>query len=214
MSFDSERDIRHEPLTPPTLGGGDPMMSAFLARNWWALAIRGAAAVLFGIVALAAPVAAILSLALVFAAYLAVDGIFGIVAAVKAANRQERWGLLLAEGVLDLVLGIAIAFFPGGAVIGFVLAVAIWSLLTGAIMLVAAFKLTLDHGRWWMVLAGVVSLLFGIALVVAPLIGAVVLTWWLGAYALAFGVLMLILAFRLRARRGDSTGATRPAPVR
>ncbi|MEJ1160126.1 HdeD family acid-resistance protein [Prosthecomicrobium sp. N25] len=200
MTIRNDGDIRREPVTPPTLGGGDPIMSASLARNWWALALRGAAAVLFGIIALAAPVAAILSLALLFAAYLVVDGAFGIVAGVRAAARGERWGLLLAEGVFDLVLGVALVAFPAGAVVGFIIAVAAWSLLTGVLMVAASFKLTREHGRLWMLLAGIVSLLFGLALAVAPLIGAVVLAWWLGAYALAFGVLLLVLAFRLRSR--------------
>src|SRR5438270_13046245 len=80
----------------------DDARSAVLARNWWAVALRGVAGILFGMIALLAPVAAILSLALLFAAYLLVDGVFAIVAAVRAAQHHERWGLLLAEGVLDL----------------------------------------------------------------------------------------------------------------
>lgn len=69
-----------------------------------------------------------------------------------------------------------------------------------------------DHGRWWLALAGIVSIVFGILLAIAPVIGAVVLTWWLGAYALAFGIALLVLAFRLRAHKGDiSRSAPSPA---
>jgi uncharacterized membrane protein HdeD (DUF308 family) len=85
-------------------------------------------------------------------------------------------------------------------VVVFVTLLGAWALLTGALMLGAAFKLDADHGRWWMVLGAAVSILYGAALFIAPLIGAVVLTWWIGAYALVFGIAMLVLAFRLRAK--------------
>jgi uncharacterized membrane protein HdeD (DUF308 family) len=179
----------------------DDAKVAALARNWWALALRGVIAILFGLVALFLPAAAMLSLALVFAAYLIVDGAFGIVSAVRAAQANERWGLLLAEGILNILMG-AIAFlFPISAVLAFVIITAAWALLTGALMLAAAFKLGREHGRWWMGLAGAISILFGVALVISPLVGAVVLTWWLGAYAIVFGIMLLILAFRLRSRQ-------------
>jgi uncharacterized membrane protein HdeD (DUF308 family) len=70
-------------------------------------------------------------------------------------------------------------------------------------MLGAAFTLNLDHGRWWLGLAGVASIILGILLVIEPLIGAVVLTMWLGAYALVFGVLLLILAFQLHSKNEE-----------
>jgi uncharacterized membrane protein HdeD (DUF308 family) len=184
----------------------DDAMSAVLARNWWAVALRGVAGILFGIIALLAPVAAMLSLALLFAAYLLVDGVFAMVAAVRAAQHHERWGLLLAEGVLDLVMGVVVFMFPGGAVLGFVLATAVWALLTGGLMLVASFRLHETHGRLWLALGGVVSLIWGALLVISPLIGAFVLTWWLGAYAIVFGIVLLVLGFRLRAHHGG-TGA-------
>ena len=82
----------------PALRDGDDRMSAVLAKNWWALALRGLFAILFGIVALFAPGAVLVTLALFFAAYLLVDGILAIIAAIRAAQRHERWGLLLAEG--------------------------------------------------------------------------------------------------------------------
>jgi len=72
--------------------------------------------------------------------------------------------------------------------------------VTGALMLWAAFRLDADNGRWWLALGGVVSLIYGVLLIIAPMIGALVLTWWIGAYALIFGVALLVLAFRLRAR--------------
>jgi len=176
------------------------LLIAMLARNWWAIGIRGVIGILFGLVALFLPGATMLSLVLVFAAYVFVDGVFGIISAVRAARQHERWGLLLLEGLVDIAVAAIAVLWPGITVVAFVLLVAFWAILTGALMLAAAFRLQIDDGRWWLVFGGVVSLLYGALLIVAPMIGAVVLTWWLGAYALVFGVSLLVLAFRLRAR--------------
>ena len=110
----------------PQIHGSDNLsreaaMSAILARNWWAVAIRGAFAVLFGLIALFCPGATLLSLALFFAAYMLVDGVFGIVAAIRAAVQHQRWGLLLLEGALNIVDGPDRGFCgPVGAVLFFV----------------------------------------------------------------------------------------------
>jgi uncharacterized membrane protein HdeD (DUF308 family) len=176
-------------------------MSSGLAKNWWAIALRGVLGIVFGILAFALPSAVMLSLALLFGAYCLIDGVLAIIAAVRAAKARERWWLLLLEGVLNLIMA-AIAFvFPAGAVLAFVLVTAVWAILSGAVMLGAAFRLAVGAGRWWLVLGGIVSMVFGAMLIIAPLAGAIVLTWWLGAYAMVFGVVMLILAFRLRRRR-------------
>ena len=85
--------------------------------------------------------------------------------------------------------------------LAFVLLVAIWALVSGSLMTVAAFRLNVEHGRWWLAFSGIVSIAYGLLLIVTPLIGALVLTWWLGAYAILFGAALLILAFKLRSRR-------------
>jgi uncharacterized membrane protein HdeD (DUF308 family) len=179
-------------------------MCALLAQNWWAVALRGVFAILFGLVALFLTGPTILSLVLFFSAYMLVDGVFGIIAAVRAARQGERWGLLILEGILNIAVGVIALLMPGLTVIAFVLLLAAWSLVSGGLMVGAAFRLSTDYGRWWLAIAGVVSIVFGVLLAIAPVIGAVVLTWWLGAYALAFGVALLVLAFRLRARKDGS----------
>ncbi|MCJ2135023.1 HdeD family acid-resistance protein [Methylobacterium sp. J-026] len=177
-------------------------MSAALARNWWLVALRGVVAILFGALALTAPGAFVLSLVLFFAAYMLTDGVFAILGAVRAAQRHERWGFLLLEGLVDIVVAVAAALVPAAAVWAFVLMLAAWALVTGGLMIAAAFRLHLHYGRWWLILGGLVSILFGIALIVAPGMSALVLTWWIGGYSLAFGVLLLILAIQLRNRHG------------
>jgi uncharacterized membrane protein HdeD (DUF308 family) len=192
----------------PRPGGPDHAMSAALARNWWAVALRGVLAILFGIFALVTPGVVLLSLALAFAAYLLADGVLAIVSAIRAARAHERWGLLLAEGVLNILMGLLAALFPVGAVFGFVIATAAWAIITGGMMIGAGFRLEARRGRIWLILGGVVSVIWGVMILLAPVIGAVVLTWWLGAYAFAFGVALLVLAFRLRGRAGEGPTAT------
>jgi uncharacterized membrane protein HdeD (DUF308 family) len=178
-------------------------MRSTLARNWWAIAIRGILGILFGLIALFMTPSAILSLVLVFSAYMLVDGIFAITSAVRAARHHERWVLLVLEGIADIIAGIIAILWPGITIFAFVLLMAVWSLASGAFMFAAAFQLNRTHGRWWLALGGIASVALGVMLIIAPVIGAIVLTWWIGAYALVFGVSLLTLSFKLRRRHND-----------
>jgi uncharacterized membrane protein HdeD (DUF308 family) len=177
--------------------GADP------PRNWWAVALRGVLGILFGLVCLVLPGPTILSLVLLFAAYMLVDGAFAIVSAVRAARRRHRWGWLAFEGVTSIIAGLIAMLWPGLTLIAFIVLMAVWAILSGGLMIGAAIRFSPAHGRWWMVMAGVVSVIYGVLLIVAPLVGALVLTWWLGGYALFFGAALLVVALRLRAHRDD-----------
>jgi len=185
------------------VGGFSPrreLLAALLARNWWAIGLRGALAIVFGLIALFLPGATMLSLVIVFAVYAFADGVFGVVSAVRAGQSGRRWGLLAFEGLVNMGVGVIAVLWPGITVVAFVLLVAVWAMMTGALELAAAFRLGTEDGRWWLVVGGLVSLLYGALLLVAPMLGAVVLTWWLGAYALIFGVALVVLAFKLKAK--------------
>jgi len=197
-TFDNASDVQTDSAT------------AMLAQNWWMFTLRGLFAIVFGCLALAFPGPTMLSLVLLFSSYMLVDGIVGIISAVRAIRRKTRWGWLIFAGLLNIVVGIGAFVWPGLTVIAFVLLVASWSIVTGASMTIAAFRLNIEHGRWWLVLSGLLSLVYGALLIAAPLIGAVVLTWWMGVYAIAFGVSLVIFSFRLRSRQHQSTG---PTPV-
>jgi uncharacterized membrane protein HdeD (DUF308 family) len=190
----------HMPLAVGTLSGlpDRDAMNATLARHWWAIVLRGVIAVLFGVVALTAPVAVLLSLAFLFGIYMLVDGVIGLVASVRAVVAHGHWGALLAEAVLNILMGLIALFIPGAAVLAFVLLMAAWALVSGGLMLAAAVKLHASHGSWWLGLGGVASLIWGVLLVAAPVMGAVVLTWWLGIYAIVFGIALLACGWRLR----------------
>ena len=130
-------------------------MSAILAQNWWAVAIRGVCGIVFGLIALFLPGATILTLVLFFSAYMLVDGIFGVVAAVRAVSHHQRWGLLVLEGVLNIAVGVIAFIWPGLTAVTFVLLIAAWAIVTGVLEIVAALRLHPEYGRWWLILSGV-----------------------------------------------------------
>ena len=176
-------------------------MNDMLANNWWAVALRGVVAILFGIAAFAMPFVTMLSLVVVFAAFSFVDGVFGIIMSVRGARKGERWIWLLLSGILGIVASAVAVLWPGITVLAFVILVAAWALVSGTFMLISAFRLKIDHGRVWLVIGGIASIVFGILLVISPFIGALVLTFWTGAHALVLGATLLVLAYKLRSQR-------------
>jgi uncharacterized membrane protein HdeD (DUF308 family) len=177
-------------------------MKSILAQYWWLIALRGLLGIIFGVIALAVPVATILALVLLFSAYMLVDGGFALYAAYQAGRQNKKWGLLLLQGIANIAAGVFAFVWPGLTVLAFVILLAAWTIVSGCLQLAAAFRV--DEGRWWLVLGGAASLLFGALLIAAPLVGAVVLTWWMGAWAIVFGAFLLVAAFRLRSPRRPS----------
>lgn len=166
--------------------------------SWPYILVRALAAIVFGLIALFLPGVTIRALVLLFSAYMIVDGVFDILAGVRAARQGESWGWFALEGVLDIAAGVAAYLWPGLTIFVFVALLAAWGILSGLVMLYGAFRFRQEHGRGWLVAGGVVSVGWGVLLLVWPIAGAVVMTLWLGAYALVFGIAMLFLAFRLR----------------
>jgi uncharacterized membrane protein HdeD (DUF308 family) len=185
-------------------------MDTVLARNWWALALRGVFAILVGLIAFVAPGVFLASLVLLFAAYLLVDGVFSIIAGLRAAQRNERWWPLALEGLVDIVAGIIAFALPAAAALALLYLVSAWSILTGLFRIAAAIRLRRQiRGEWLLILNGALSVLFGIAILVYPAVGLVTVVWIVGIYALLFGILLVALGFRLR-----SHAASRPLRAR
>ncbi|MGE3782545.1 MAG: HdeD family acid-resistance protein [Alphaproteobacteria bacterium] len=175
-------------------------MSAILVGNWWALALRGVLAILFAIFAFILPLVAATAMVLVFAAYCFVDGVFALAAGLRAARQHGRSGPLLFEGILNLLIGVFFFLWPGAALVAFVWLIAIWAVITGALLVAAGIALIRHSGEWLLILGGIISVLLGIVLFFAPGAGIVAISWWLGIYALLFGIALLVAAFRMRRR--------------
>ena len=173
-------------------------MAAVLVGNWWALALRGVAAVLFALLAFFWPGITALALILLFGAYTLVDGVFALAAALHAAGHHGRFGPFILEGVLDLIIAAICFAWPASALVALVYLIAIWAIITGVALVSAGIALIRFSGEWLLVPAGILSILLGIVLFVAPAAGVLAISWWLGIYALLFGIAMIGAAFRVR----------------
>jgi uncharacterized membrane protein HdeD (DUF308 family) len=180
------------------------MLTAF-SRKWWAMALRGVVAILFGIMAILWPALTLVTLVLLFGAYAFLDGVLAVIAGVVARRRSERWWAVLLEGVAGMIIGLLAFFWPGVTALVLLYLIAAWALITGVLEIIAAIQLRRVITREWsMILSGLASIVFGLLLVFFPGAGALGLVWLIGAYAIAFGLLLLVLAFRLR--RGTAEG--------
>lgn len=138
-------------------------MPVLLARNWWALALRGIAAIIFAIITLAVPRITLAVLILIFGAYALVDGVFAIVSAIRAARGHRPWGSFLLEGTVGILVGLITFFLPGVTLAVIIGLVAAWAIITGVFELAAAIRLRRHiAGEWLLILTGAVSILFGI----------------------------------------------------
>ena len=182
------------------------------AGHWWALALRGAIAIFFGLAALLRPGIALAALILLFGAYALVDGVFAVVGVFGGTRSgTPRW-LLFVEGVVSILAGIIAFIFPGLTAIALLYLVAAWAVITGLAEIATAIRLRQEiRGEWALIIGGILSVLFGLLLAVLPGVGILSLIWLIGAYAVAFGVLLLIAAFRVRDR--DNQREERPPRV-
>jgi len=170
-----------------------------ISLNWWAVVLRGVAALIFGLVALIWPPSAVAALVLLFGAWAFADGIFNVIAAIREARTGRRWGSLLIEGIVSLIVGIVTFFLPAATALSLVLLIAAWSLITGIAEIVAAIRLRnhIQH-EWLLGLSGLLSVALGVLFFLRPAIAAVTIAVWIGAYAVLFGALLIALGFRLR----------------
>jgi uncharacterized membrane protein HdeD (DUF308 family) len=162
--------------------------------NWWAQLLRGIAAVLFGLAALLWPGMTLLVLLVIFALYALVDGLFAIVAGIRDTGGR-RW-LLLAEGVLGLLAGLVVLFWPGTTALVLVYVISAWAIFTGLLKVIMSISFRRQVENWWLMgLGGALSLIFGGILGFLPGAGLLTLVWLVGIYALILGVALIALGF-------------------
>lgn len=170
-----------------------------LSHNWWLLALRGLAAILFGLLTFIWPGISLFALIMLFGAFALVNGVLSIFLAVRAPKGYPRFGSLLLGGVCGIVVAILTLIWPGLTALGLLIMIAAWAIVTGILEIIAAIKLRKEIKReWLLILAGLCSVVFGVLLMLMPGPGALVLVLWIGAYALVVGLLFIVLAFKVR----------------
>ncbi len=170
-----------------------------LARNWWLFLLRGIAALIFGVLSLVWPGISLLTLILFFGAYALVDGAFALAAAmVGRGNAKVRWWLVLV-GLLGIGIGIATFLWPGLTALTLLYFIAGWVIATGVLQIIGAIELrNVIEDEWWLILDGALAVLFGILLCIMPGAGAVALIWLIALFAIAYGVLLIGFAFKVK----------------
>ena len=175
---------------------------AGLARHWWALLLRGLLALAFAVFTWLQPALSITAMVLVFGAWVLVEGLLGIWAAWTARGSGSRSWLLLLWGLVSVIAGLLTLAMPGVTAIVLLYFIAAWACVTGVLQVLAAIRLRkFINNEWWLILAGVLSLLFGVLLFASPFSGALAIAWLIASYAFILGVLLVLLSLRLRRLR-------------
>jgi uncharacterized membrane protein HdeD (DUF308 family) len=181
-------------------------LSSTLSHGWWLLLLRGIAAILFGLVAWVEPGISLAALVLVFGAYSLADGILCLWTAIAGPREHEYWWVVLLEGFVGIGVGVLTFVAPGVTALALLFYIAIWAIATGVLEIVAAIRLRKEiNNEWWLLLSGLASVVFGVILAIAPGPGAIAVLWLIGAYAIVFGALLLMLAFKARNLAGQLT---------
>ena len=191
-------------------------MFDLIARRWWVLALRGLAAILFGVLAWVWPGPTVLVLVILFGAYALVDGVFATYAAIQAARADRSWWPFVFEGVVGIAAGVIALVWPDISALALLYVIAAWAVVTGVVEIAAAIRLRREiEGEWWLALGGVASIAFGLLAFAFPGSGVLAVVWLIGTYAIVFGIALIALAFRLRSMASGTThGRHSPATGR
>jgi len=174
-------------------------MTGSLSQNWWLVVLRGVLAILFGVLAFVWPSITWLTLIVMFGVYAIIDGIIAIVSGLSRTKESARWWTFLVEGLLGIGAGIVALVWPGLTSLVLIYMIASWAIITGILEIAAAIRLRNEITNEWVLgLGGLVSIGLGVLLFFEPVAGGLAIIWTVAAYALIFGVLLVILGFRLR----------------
>jgi uncharacterized membrane protein HdeD (DUF308 family) len=174
--------------------------SNVLSHYWWMLALRGLVAIAFGVLLVfMLPGMTLLTLVFLFGAFAIFNGVLALIHAFSAPKGYPRFGALIFTGIISIAAGVVAFVWPGITALSLVLLIAVWAIVNGLCEIATAVRLrrVIRH-EWLLALAGVLSVLLGIVMLLHPGAGALFLVWWIRAFAIAFGVLLIALAFRVR----------------
>lgn len=174
-------------------------MFVILAHNWWMVLLRGVIAVLFGLLCFAYPGITLIVMTIMFGAYALLDGVLAFASAISTARGQPRWWSTLLEGIVGIIAGLFILIWPGITVFGLLYLIGAWAVITGIFEITAAVRLRQHFtNEWLLIMSGAASVIFGLLILVVHRAGALAVVWWIGTYAVTFGMSYVALALRLR----------------
>jgi uncharacterized membrane protein HdeD (DUF308 family) len=169
-----------------------------LSARWWIFVVRGIAAILFGVAAMVWPAITVLALTLLWGAYALADGVLGLTLAARAGRAGKRWGWLFFSGLVSIGAAVIAVVWPAITALALLMLIAVWAVFTGAAQIVAAIELRrVIRGEWLLALSGVLSIVFGVLMMIFPGAGALAVVGVIAAYAIVFGVFMMGLGIRM-----------------
>lgn len=170
-----------------------------LFEKWWVLLLRGLVSIAFAVLIWMQPAITLKAMIILFGAFALVDGVLGVWSAFSSRKDRNNWWVLMLWGLVGIGIGIITFVAPAVTALALLFYIAIWAIVTGVLEIIAAVKLRKEiQGEWLLGLAGLLSLVFGILLIMHPGAGVLAVLWLIAAYALILGVLMVILAFKVR----------------
>ena len=176
--------------------GGDARI--LCKRTWWVFLVGGIAAVVFGLLAFAKPVAAWFVVATFFAASILVEGVFSVAGSIQHRDK-DGWWIMLLIGVLGVLVGGYALLNPMVSMAAFILLVAFQAIMLGVFLVMLGYKVRAVTEREWILsLTGAVSVLFGILIIANPGIGGLSVILMIACWAIVTGVLKIVFAFRVR----------------
>jgi uncharacterized membrane protein HdeD (DUF308 family) len=195
------------PIADPASLSDRPMLHA-LAKCWWLLLLRGVAAIMFGVLAFVWPGLTLLTLVWLYGAFALVDGVLALVAAFTGSAKPAPTWWLIVVGLLGIAAGLVIFAYPGLTAILLVIFIGAWAMVHGIFEIIGAIQLRKEiDNEWMLILGGVLSVLFGGLIMLAPGAGALGLVWAVAAYSIVFGILFIALALRLKKHNPAATTA-------
>jgi uncharacterized membrane protein HdeD (DUF308 family) len=172
-----------------------------MAEHWWVVLLRGVLAILFGVLAYSWPGLTALILVTIWGAYALIDGIVGVVAGIRG-----KWGSLVVIGLIGIAAGIVAFLWPGLTAITLLWVIAFWAIVAGVLQIAAAIRLRKEvQGEWLWILSGILTVALGVLFFLYPGAGILSVTWLVAALAIVWGILLVMLSFKLKGMKGKLT---------
>lgn len=188
------------------------LLKPSLGKEWGWIALRGVLAVIFGMLAVAWPIITVLTLSIVWGVFALADGLFAFGTGWRLHKKGVRWWPYMAFGVIGVLAGLIAIVWPGISAMVLVLIIGFWAALGGASQIVAAIRLRKEiDDEWFMILSGLLGVIFGLLLLFRPLEGAVAIAWIVGFYAMFMGILLIMLSFKVRSKGGEDKASEKSA---
>jgi uncharacterized membrane protein HdeD (DUF308 family) len=187
------------------------MPKQYMQWRWWTIALRGVAAILFGVFTLLAPQVTFLSLVMLFGIFALVDGVLAL--SIGSRTVQTR-GAIIARGLVSLIAGVVALAWPGMTALAMLVTIGVWAIVSGGLEIAAAIRMRklIEH-EWLLGVEGAISIVFGAALLMSPLAGVIVIGIWIGAFALVLGGMLVASSFRVRSLVREHPELERAVPA-